>query len=81
MKKHDNRGGIITFRYFVGDGTYLEMPFKLSVSMMPDGQITGMPVIDFGDDHGTTVTFDMEDIIKPAYQFAFGCGGNRRERA
>lgn len=72
MRKHDNDGGVITFRYFVGDGTYRGITFELSVSMMPDGPITGMPIVSFGDDKGTTVTFEIDDIVKPAYEFAFG---------
>lgn len=34
----------------------------------PDGTLTGMPVVTFGE---ATVTFDLEDVLEQAYAFAF----------
>lgn len=67
MRIHDRSGGIITFREYIGSGAYRDVPFDLAVTAAPDGTLTGMPVVTFGD---VTVTFDLEDVVGQAYDFA-----------
>ena len=69
MKVHDKSGGVITFRAFVGSGEFMGEPFDLCVSTLPDGTLTGMPIIDFKD---ASVTFELEDLLPKAYMAAFG---------
>ena len=72
MKVHDNSGEVITFRAFVGSGEFRGMSFDLCVSAMPDGTLTGLPIIDFKDENSTSVTFELEDLLPKAYMAAFG---------
>lgn len=72
MKKHDNSGGTITFRAYVGNGEYRGLAFDLNIASMPDGTLLGLPVIDFKDDARTSVTLELEDVVPTAYRFAFG---------
>ena len=72
MKIHDNNGGTITFRAFVGSGEFSGMSFDLCVTTLPDGTLTGLPIIDFKDESRTSVTFELDDIVPAAYEFAFG---------
>ena len=71
MRIHDRSGGTITFRTHVGSGVYRGVPFDLAVTAAPDGTLTGMPVVTFGD---VTVTFDLKDVVGHAYDFAFQKG-------
>ena len=68
MRIHDRSGGTITFREHIGSGVYRDVPFDLAVTAAPDGTLTGMPVVTFGE---ATVTFDLEDVLEQAYAFAF----------
>lgn len=72
MKVHDNSGGTIAFRAFVGSGEFRGMSFDLCVSALPDGTLTGLPIIDFKDENSTSVTFELEDLLPKAYMAAFG---------
>ena len=40
--------------------------FKLGVATTPAGDLLGLPVVSW--DNGTTVTFEMEDLIPKAYE-------------
>ena len=68
MRIHDRFGGVVTFKEHIGSGDYRGIPFDLAVTTAPDGTLTGMPVVTFGD---VTVTFDLVDVVGQAYDFAF----------
>ena len=70
MQKHDNTGGIIAFREHVGSGDYKGVGFKLGIACSPDGTLLGLPVVTFDDERNTTVTFELEDILPQAFEFA-----------
>lgn len=72
MLKHDKNGGTITFRLFIGSGEYKGLPFDLCVTTTPAGNVTGLPIIDFKDENRTSVTFELEELVVRAYEFAFG---------
>ena len=73
MRFHGKNGGIITFRASVGDGEYKGHKFRLAVSCTPDGALLGMPVVTWDD--GSTVTFELDDIIPHAFNYATNHGG------
>ncbi|WP_314040656.1 hypothetical protein [Slackia exigua] len=68
MRIHNRFGGIVTFKEHIGSGDYRGIPFDLAVTTAPDGTLTGMPVVTFGE---ATVTFDLEDVLEQAYACAF----------
>lgn len=68
MRYHGKDGGIITFRYHVGSGEYRGHRYKLAVASTPAGDLLGMPVVSWDD--GSTVTFELDDVIPKAYNFA-----------
>ncbi len=70
MKVHGKNGGTIMFRAHVGSGEYKGHEFKLGVATTPAGDLLGLPVVSW--DNGTTVTFDMEDLIPKAYELSGG---------
>ena len=70
MKYHDKNGGTITFRAHVGNGEYKGHGFNLGITTNGCGDLLGMPVISWDD--GTTITFELDDIIPKAYECAFG---------
>ena len=75
MKYHDERGGFITFRVAIGNGKYKGHKFELAVSRGVDGTILGMPVVTWDD--GSTVTFELDDVIPHAFNYAVNHGGLR----
>lgn len=70
MKRHDRHGGTITFRTYVGSGTYGDVGFDLGVATTPGGTLLGLPVVDFHDERGTSVTIELEDVLAMAWGFA-----------
>ena len=66
MNVHGKNGGLITFRAHIGSGEYKGHEFKLGVATTPAGDLLGLPVVSW--DNGTTVTFEMEDLILKAYE-------------
>lgn len=76
MKYHGKDGGIITFRHYVGSGEYRGRRYELSVASTPAGDLLGVPVVTLDD--GSTVTFELADIIPHAYNFACNNGGVKR---
>ena len=70
MKLHGKDGGMITFRVHVGSGEHKCHEFKLGVATTPAGDLLGLPVVSWDD--GTTVTFELEDLVPRAYEHAFG---------
>lgn len=66
MKVHGKNSGTITFRVHVGNGEYKGNEFELGVATTPAGDLLGLPVVSWDD--GTTVTFEIEDLIPKAYQ-------------
>ena len=66
MKVHGKNGGFITFRVHVGSGEYEGHEFKLGIATTAAGDLLGLPVVSWDD--GTTVTFEMEDLIPKAYE-------------
>ena len=68
MRYHGKDGGIITFRYHVGGGEYRGHCYKLAVASTPAGDLLGMPVVSWDD--GSTVTFELDDVIPKAFNFA-----------
>lgn len=66
MKVHGKNGCVITFRAHVGSGEYKGHEFELGVAITPAGDLLGLPVVSWDD--GTTVTFEMEDLIPKAYE-------------
>ena len=66
MKVHGKDGGTITFRVHVGNGEYKGHGFELGVATTSAGDLLGLPVVSWDD--GTTVTFEMEDLIPKAYE-------------
>jgi hypothetical protein len=70
MKVHGKDGGTITFRAHVGSGEYKGHGFKLGVATTPAGDLLGLPVVSWDD--GTTVIFEMEDLIPKAYELRGG---------
>lgn len=67
MKFHNRKNGVVTFRHAIGKGEYKGHRFELAVTMTPLGDIHGMPVITWDD--GSTVTFEVEDIVPRAFDF------------
>jgi len=72
MLKHDRNGGTLTFRLFIGSGEYNGLPFDLCVATTPAGTVLGLPIIEFKDKDSTLVTFELEELVERAYEFAFG---------
>lgn len=70
MKVHGREGGTITFRAHVGGGEYRGHGFEFATATTPAGDLLGLPVVSWDD--GTTVTFEMEDLIPQAYGLVFG---------
>ena len=60
----------VSFRAFVGDGHYNDLPFELSVTCGPDGTLLGMPLFVFGDPDRTEVTFELADLLPLAVEAA-----------
>lgn len=74
MKKHDDEGGTITFRAYVGYGEYRGCKFELSTAMTPAGDLLGLPVFVWDDGKHTTVTLELNDLLPMAYSYAFNKG-------
>lgn len=66
MKVHGKHDGTITFRTHVSSGEYKGHEFKLGIATTPAGDLLGLPVVSWDD--GTTVIFEMKDLIPEAYE-------------
>ena len=66
MKVHGKNDNTITFYAYVGNGEYKGHEFTLGVATTPTGDLLGLPFVSWDD--GTTVTFEMKDLIPRAYK-------------
>lgn len=72
MKVYQKDDDRIFYRQHVGKGTIGGLHFDMYVAMNREGDLIGLPIIEW--ENGTSVVVEVDEIVALAYKAAFGEG-------